>query len=106
MGKAAAVTAAMVKPGATVVDVGINRVDGQLVGDVAADAVDVAGKLTPVPGGVGPMTIAALLRNTVRAARYQAGELAFPGDWRYLPVRRCLRRCPGGRLGAGPPPRS
>ena len=80
VGKAAAVTAAMVKPGATVVDVGINRVEGKLVGDVAPDAVDVAGKLTPVPGGVGPMTIAALLRNTVRAARYQAGELAFPGD--------------------------
>ena len=79
VGKAAAVTADMVKPGATVIDVGINRVDGALVGDVAADAAEVAGKMTPVPGGVGPMTIAALLRNTVRAARYQSGELAFPG---------------------------
>jgi methylenetetrahydrofolate dehydrogenase (NADP+)/methenyltetrahydrofolate cyclohydrolase len=80
VGKAATVTADMVKPGATVIDVGINRVDGALVGDVAADTEDVAGMMTPVPGGVGPMTIAALLRNTVRAARYQSGELAFPGS--------------------------
>jgi methylenetetrahydrofolate dehydrogenase (NADP+) / methenyltetrahydrofolate cyclohydrolase len=79
VGKAEAVTARMVRPGATVIDVGINRVDGRLVGDVAQDAVDVAGMLTPVPGGVGPMTIAALLRNTVKAARFQAGALAFPG---------------------------
>jgi methylenetetrahydrofolate dehydrogenase (NADP+)/methenyltetrahydrofolate cyclohydrolase len=79
VGRANAITADMVKPGAAVVDVGINRVDGALVGDVAADAADVAGLLTPVPGGVGPMTIASLLRNTVRAARYQAGSLAFPG---------------------------
>jgi methylenetetrahydrofolate dehydrogenase (NADP+)/methenyltetrahydrofolate cyclohydrolase len=62
-----------------VIDVGINRVDGRLVGDVAEDVVEVAGLLTPVPGGVGPMTIAALLRNTVKAARYQANALAFPG---------------------------
>ena len=80
VGKAGAVTAAMVKPGATVVDVGINRVDGHLVGDVSADVAEVAGMLTPVPGGVGPMTIASLLRNTIKAARYQAGALAFPGD--------------------------
>lgn len=79
VGKAAAVTADMVKPGATVVDVGINRVDGKLVGDVDAGVVEVAGLLTPVPGGVGPMTIASLLRNTVKAARYQTGGLAFPG---------------------------
>lgn len=71
------VTADMVKPGATVIDVGINRVDDpdaprgyRLVGDVDYDAVaDVAGAITPVPGGVGPMTIAMLLKNTVRAAR-------------------------------------
>ena len=69
----------MVREGATVVDVGINRVDGMVVGDVAGDVAEVAGHLTPVPGGVGPMTIASLLRNTVRAARYQAGTLAFPG---------------------------
>ena len=80
VGKAAAVTADMVKPGATVIDVGINRVDGVLVGDVAPEAADVAGLMTPVPGGVGPMTIAALLRNTARAARFQAGVLAFPGE--------------------------
>jgi methylenetetrahydrofolate dehydrogenase (NADP+)/methenyltetrahydrofolate cyclohydrolase len=82
-GRAETVTAAMVKPGATVVDVGINRVDGRLVGDVAEDAREVAGLLTPVPGGVGPMTIAMLLVNTVRASRYQAGELVFPGRRRY-----------------------
>ncbi len=79
VGKAAAVTADMIKPGATVIDVGINRMDGRLVGDVAEDAAEVAGLLTPVPGGVGPMTIASLLRNTVKAARFQAGGLAFPG---------------------------
>jgi methylenetetrahydrofolate dehydrogenase (NADP+)/methenyltetrahydrofolate cyclohydrolase len=78
VGRAETVTADMVKPGAAVVDVGINRVDGKLVGDVAEDVREVAGLLTPVPGGVGPMTIASLLRNTVRAARYQADSLAFP----------------------------
>ena len=74
------VTADMVREGATVVDVGINRTDDGLVGDVARDVCEKAGLLTPVPGGVGPMTIASLLRNTVRAARYQSGELAFPLD--------------------------
>jgi methylenetetrahydrofolate dehydrogenase (NADP+)/methenyltetrahydrofolate cyclohydrolase len=74
------VTADMVREGATVVDVGINRTADGLVGDVAQDVREKAGLLTPVPGGVGPMTIASLLRNTVRAARYQSGELAFPLD--------------------------
>jgi methylenetetrahydrofolate dehydrogenase (NADP+)/methenyltetrahydrofolate cyclohydrolase len=74
------VTADMVREGATVVDVGINRTNEGLVGDVAQDVREKAGLLTPVPGGVGPMTIASLLRNTVRAARYQSGELAFPLD--------------------------
>jgi methylenetetrahydrofolate dehydrogenase (NADP+)/methenyltetrahydrofolate cyclohydrolase len=74
------VTADMVREGATVIDVGINRTDDGLVGDVAQDMCEKAGLLTPVPGGVGPMTIASLLRNTVRAARYQSGELAFPLD--------------------------
>jgi methylenetetrahydrofolate dehydrogenase (NADP+) / methenyltetrahydrofolate cyclohydrolase len=74
------VTADMVREGATVVDVGINRTEDGLVGDVAADVREKAGLLTPVPGGVGPMTIASLLRNTVRAARYQSGALAFPLD--------------------------
>ena len=79
VGRAGTVTRDMVKEGAAVVDVGINRVEGKVVGDVAEDVREVAGHLTPVPGGVGPMTIASLLRNTVRAARYQAGLLAFPG---------------------------
>jgi methylenetetrahydrofolate dehydrogenase (NADP+) / methenyltetrahydrofolate cyclohydrolase len=74
------VTADMVREGATVIDVGINRTDEGLVGDVAQDVGEKAGLLTPVPGGVGPMTIASLLRNAVRAARYQSGELAFPLD--------------------------
>ncbi len=79
VGRARMVTGEMVREGATVIDVGINRVDGKVVGDVAEDVGDVAGHLTPVPGGVGPMTIASLLRNTVRAGSYQAGRLAFPG---------------------------
>ena len=62
------------KSGATVIDVGINRVDGKLVGDVAFDdAAEVAGAITPVPGGVGPMTIAVLLRNTLVAAHARRG---------------------------------
>jgi methylenetetrahydrofolate dehydrogenase (NADP+) / methenyltetrahydrofolate cyclohydrolase len=62
-----------VKPGATVIDVGINRTDEGLVGDVDfAAAVEVAGLITPVPGGVGPMTIAMLVGNTLQAARAQA----------------------------------
>ncbi len=69
VGKARFITADMVKPGAVVIDVGINRVDGKVVGDVDYDAVkDVAGWITPVPGGVGRMTIAMLLENTVEAA--------------------------------------
>jgi methylenetetrahydrofolate dehydrogenase (NADP+)/methenyltetrahydrofolate cyclohydrolase len=82
VGRPETVTAEMVKAGATVIDVGINRVNGTLVGDVSVEVRDQAGLLTPVPGGVGPMTIAALLRNTARAARYQAGQLAFPLDGR------------------------
>ena len=68
-------TADMVRPGATVIDVGINRAeDGSLFGDVDYDEVaEVAGAITPVPGGVGPMTRALLLHNTVLAARAQAG---------------------------------
>jgi methylenetetrahydrofolate dehydrogenase (NADP+)/methenyltetrahydrofolate cyclohydrolase len=72
------ITADMVKQGATVVDVGITRTDDGLVGDVEADVAEVAALLSPVPGGVGPMTIAALLANSVRAARYRQGKLAFP----------------------------
>lgn len=70
IGKPKFVTAEMVKPGATVVDVGINRTAEGLVGDVDFDAVaEVAGAITPVPGGVGPLTIAMLLRNTLAAAQ-------------------------------------
>jgi methylenetetrahydrofolate dehydrogenase (NADP+)/methenyltetrahydrofolate cyclohydrolase len=70
VGRAKLVGAAMVKPGACVIDVGINRLpDGKLAGDVDYDAVkQVAGWITPVPGGVGPMTIAMLLENCIRAA--------------------------------------
>jgi methylenetetrahydrofolate dehydrogenase (NADP+)/methenyltetrahydrofolate cyclohydrolase len=80
VGKAGMVTAEMVKPGSTVVDVGINRTPDGLRGDVDPAAMEVAGLMTPVPGGVGPMTIAMLLRNTIKAANYRAGNLAFPGD--------------------------
>ena len=70
IGRAHAITGPMVKPGATVVDVGINRTDDGLVGDVDFEsAAEVASAITPVPGGVGPMTIAMLLRNTVALAR-------------------------------------
>lgn len=70
-GVAKYVTGDMIKPGATVIDVGINRgADGKLVGDVDfATAVEVAGAITPVPGGVGPMTVAMLMSNTLAAAR-------------------------------------
>jgi len=69
-GRAKLVTAEMVKPGACVIDVGVNRLpDGKLAGDVDFDAVrEVAGSISPVPGGVGPMTVAMLIVNTVRAA--------------------------------------
>jgi len=69
------VTADMVAPGATVIDVGTNRTEEGLVGDVDFEAVRaIAGAITPVPGGVGPMTIAMLLENTVRAARRALGR--------------------------------
>jgi methylenetetrahydrofolate dehydrogenase (NADP+)/methenyltetrahydrofolate cyclohydrolase len=78
IGRAEMVHADWIKPGAAVIDVGINRVVGEdgkshIVGDVAAEARAVAGALTPVPGGVGPMTIACLLLNTIRAACAQRG---------------------------------
>jgi methylenetetrahydrofolate dehydrogenase (NADP+)/methenyltetrahydrofolate cyclohydrolase len=69
MGKPNFVKAEMIKPGAVVIDVGINRLDGKLTGDVDfAPTREVAGWITPVPGGVGPMTIAMLMKNTVTAA--------------------------------------
>jgi methylenetetrahydrofolate dehydrogenase (NADP+)/methenyltetrahydrofolate cyclohydrolase len=96
IGKPAMVTARMVKPGATVIDVGINRVmdrekvreyfgddrkrmeeyerkGSTLVGDVHPAVAEVAGAITPVPGGVGPLTIAMLMANTVKAARMRRG---------------------------------
>jgi methylenetetrahydrofolate dehydrogenase (NADP+)/methenyltetrahydrofolate cyclohydrolase len=76
------VTPDMVKQGSAVVDVGINRTEGGVVGDVAPDAGELAAYITPVPGGVGPMTIAMLLRNTIKASRYRRGLLAFPQSGR------------------------
>ncbi len=67
-----------VKEGAAVVDVGINRTKTGIVGDVDPAAAERAGLITPVPGGVGPMTIAMLLRSTIRAARYRRNLLAYP----------------------------
>ena len=102
IGRAAFVTRDFVKPGATVVDVGINRLSDRgevervfavgskgretfarrgsvIVGDVHPDVAEVAGALTPVPGGVGPLTIAMLLKNTVAAANQRAGEAGWAG---------------------------
>lgn len=74
IGKPRFVTADMVKPGAVVIDVGINRVDDKLVGDVDYEPVaEIASAITPVPGGVGPMTIAMLLQNTLTAAKISVG---------------------------------
>jgi methylenetetrahydrofolate dehydrogenase (NADP+)/methenyltetrahydrofolate cyclohydrolase len=83
-GRARMIGADWVKPGATVIDVGINRLpDGKLAGDVDFDAVvKVAGAITPVPGGVGPMTIAMLLGNTVRAAELAAGRASSARETR------------------------
>ncbi len=75
VGKAAFVTTDMIKPGAVVIDVGMNRnAEGRLCGDVDPAVEAVAGYLTPVPGGVGPMTIAMLLKNTVTAAKRRASR--------------------------------
>jgi methylenetetrahydrofolate dehydrogenase (NADP+)/methenyltetrahydrofolate cyclohydrolase len=76
VGRAGTLTADMVKPGAVVIDVGMNRnADGKLCGDVDfAGVAEVAGAITPVPGGVGPMTIAMLLSNTVDAAERAAAK--------------------------------
>jgi len=78
IGKAGLITPDMVKEGAAVVDVGITRTEAGLAGDVAPEVAERAAFLTPVPGGVGPMTIAMLLRNTIQAARYRRNLLAFP----------------------------
>lgn len=79
MGRAKAITADMIKPGAVVVDVGINRVEGKVVGDVDFEkAREVAGAITPVPGGVGPLTVIMLLKNVVRAARRSLESRKLP----------------------------
>jgi len=70
------ITRDMVKPGAAVLDVGVSRVDGKIAGDVAPDVVEVAGWISPNPGGVGPMTRALLLTNIVQAAEAQARAVA------------------------------
>ena len=80
VGKADVVTAEMVKPGSVVIDVGMNRTEDGLRGDVDPAAAERAVLITPVPGGVGPMTIAMLLRNTIKAAKFRRGLLAFPGN--------------------------
>ena len=73
VGKARFIQPGRVKPGAVVIDVGINQLDGKLVGDVDfAAVIDIASAITPVPGGVGPMTIATLMENTFRAAKVRA----------------------------------
>eukprot|EP00456_Euglypha_rotunda_P018164 TRINITY_DN163_c0_g1_i2.p4 TRINITY_DN163_c0_g1~~TRINITY_DN163_c0_g1_i2.p4 ORF type:complete len:289 (+),score=79.25 TRINITY_DN163_c0_g1_i2:5680-6546(+) len=75
IGKPEFVTPEMLKPGVVVIDVGINRVNDRLVGDVAFDGVrEIASAITPVPGGVGPMTIAMLLKNTLTAAKIAAAS--------------------------------
>jgi methylenetetrahydrofolate dehydrogenase (NADP+)/methenyltetrahydrofolate cyclohydrolase len=75
-GQAGMITAAMVKPGAAVIDVGISRTEEGLVGDVDFGPVsEVASWITPMPGGTGPMTIACLMENTVEAARLQGVEV-------------------------------
>lgn len=75
VGRPRLITAEMVKPGAVVVDVGINRVDEKLVGDVDYDPVrEIASAITPVPGGIGPLTIAMLLRNTLTACQLQNSD--------------------------------
>src|SRR6185503_12186642 len=75
-GIARLITADHVKPGATVIDVGVSRTESGIVGDVDFESVQaIAGAITPMPGGTGPMTIACLLQNTLQAARMQG---AFP----------------------------
>ncbi|MBX6349885.1 MAG: bifunctional 5,10-methylenetetrahydrofolate dehydrogenase/5,10-methenyltetrahydrofolate cyclohydrolase [Clostridia bacterium] len=76
VGRPGFVTSGMVRPGAVVVDVGVSRVGGRLAGDVAAEVAEVAGALTPVPGGVGPMTVAMLMRNVVELAEARRGATA------------------------------
>ncbi|CAN5741522.1 bifunctional methylenetetrahydrofolate dehydrogenase/methenyltetrahydrofolate cyclohydrolase [soil metagenome] len=73
VGRAGLVGADMVRPGATVIDVGVSRVDGRIVGDVAPEVWDVAARVTPMPGGTGLVTVAMVIQNTLRAARRRRG---------------------------------
>jgi len=79
VGRPGIVTPEMVKAGAAVLDVGLTRTDEGIRGDVDPAVAEVAGLLTPMPGGTGPMTIAMLLRSAIRAARFRRGLLAYPG---------------------------
>ena len=79
VGRTAVIGPDDIREGATVIDVGMNRGDEGVVGDVDPGAAERAGLITPVPGGVGPMTIAMLLASAVKAAKYRRGLLAFPG---------------------------
>jgi methylenetetrahydrofolate dehydrogenase (NADP+)/methenyltetrahydrofolate cyclohydrolase len=79
VGQTALVGPDHVREGAVVIDVGMNRSEEKLVGDVVPAVAERAALITPVPGGVGPMTIAMLLKNAVRAARFRRGLLQFPG---------------------------
>jgi methylenetetrahydrofolate dehydrogenase (NADP+)/methenyltetrahydrofolate cyclohydrolase len=79
VGQAGLVGVDHVREGAVVIDVGMNRSEEKLVGDVHPGVAERASLITPVPGGVGPMTIAMLLKNAVRAARFRRGLLQFPG---------------------------
>jgi methylenetetrahydrofolate dehydrogenase (NADP+) / methenyltetrahydrofolate cyclohydrolase len=79
VGQTAVIGPDAVREGATVIDVGMNRGDEGVVGDVDPGAAERAALITPVPGGVGPMTIAMLLASAVKAAKYRRGILAFPG---------------------------
>ena len=97
VGRPGIVTPDMVKPGAAVVDIGVNRTENGIVGDVDPAVSEVAGYLTPVPGGVGPMTIAMLLRNTLTAAQHRAPGLRCPARRRYGSSRCNHRRRPSGR---------
>jgi methylenetetrahydrofolate dehydrogenase (NADP+) / methenyltetrahydrofolate cyclohydrolase len=80
VGRPGIVKADMVKPGAACLDVGLTRTDDGIRGDIDPGVEEVAGFLTPMPGGTGPMTIAMLLESTLKAARYRRGLLAFPGN--------------------------
>ena len=99
------ITGDMIKPGATVIDVGINRTDAGLVGDVDfASASEVAGAITPVPGGVGPMTIAMLLAQHLRPppeARLTALESVPQARHRLRTSWTVLNRCAQSRAHAG-----